>query len=182
MSFHQISDGSRVRPTTSSDMQCRLIEILTDRSRLERNSRLASPARILLRHATARQDVPLPAWLPRGPMGECYNNALLALLASAGRAEEPVYVEGYAYSSDTDIIYEHAWVENLDGQVFEVTWPPGETRSYMGMAFTRQQVSEALLARRLLCSSATGSAGTCCCGHTSSAVRPSRPASDGMCP
>lgn len=99
------------------------------------NTRLPSPARILLRHGHLSNDGRLaPAYL-RGPSGRCYANSGAALLELVAQGTAVQYCEGYAYNALYGGVFEHAWLL-LDGtQVWETTWPSAKHVTYFGLTF-----------------------------------------------
>lgn len=70
----------------------------------------------------------LPRNVKRGPLGNCYGNALNAAMADRSL----IYVEGYAYSKFFPM--KHAWVVDGNGTVYDPTWPEPGT-DYFGIPF-----------------------------------------------
>lgn len=82
-----------------------------------------SPRQFVLTHGRSFPVKPVPDGIEMGPMRFCYNNAFDVVEAEPERF---TYVEGYAHCPTTiDLPVLHAWVlDNEDGCVFDVTWPP----------------------------------------------------------
>lgn len=72
----------------------------------------------------------------RGPMRECYSNALSAAIHNP----DLTYCEGYAVSGIITLPVQHAWVVNEAGEAIEVTWPYQNVQ-YYGIALNTDFVA-----------------------------------------
>jgi hypothetical protein len=78
---------------------------------------------------------PLPAGVPQGVAKQCYKNAGVLALESAGAAY--TYCEGYALRKGLIPVH-HAWCLDAQGHVVDPTWPFEEGNEYLGVAFEYQ--------------------------------------------
>jgi len=76
----------------------------------------------------------------RGPMKDCYSNALNIAMLHGGFW----YCEGYAASPLIGLPIQHAWICNDQGEAIEVTWPY-ENSTYFGVAFEVDFVAKHVL-------------------------------------
>jgi hypothetical protein len=117
----------------------RLRQLVRWREEQEARSCLAH-ARVLGNHAQIRTTVaPAPSWLPTPTPNECYANTVAAV--TRPQASGLTYVEGYAYLAEFDIAYEHAWLEDMLGNVIETTWP-APARGDFGMPLWLERLSD----------------------------------------
>lgn len=78
----------------------------------------------------------LPEWLTRGNMGECYANSTRSIFPYLAVDPQPYfYVEGYALEPDLGIPFEHAWIVNLEGTAYDLTWTNFHKATYFGVRF-----------------------------------------------
>lgn len=102
------------------------------------------PADFVLRHGTLKHGTKLPDDAPHGMERACYYNALLGSLAFGW-----AYIEGFAVhpavrgDEGRAVPIAHAWNENANGEVFDLTWRWGWHVAdwamagwYMGVPFT----------------------------------------------
>ena len=99
------------------------------------NTRLPSPARILLGHGHLSNDGRLAPTYLRGPSGDCYANAGAAMLELVAQGASIQYCEGYAYNARYGGVFEHAWLVLDDKHVWETTWSSAEHVTYLGLTF-----------------------------------------------
>lgn len=80
---------------------------------------------------------PLPAWVPRGPKRQCYQNAgTLAIENSC-----LTYVEGYAQPPGLPPVH-HAWCVDADGRVIDNTFIDPEKSQYYGVPIRAETLRE----------------------------------------
>jgi hypothetical protein len=95
---------------------------------------------LLLREGKQYPYRPLPETVPRGQPRQCFANAQeLALLG-----EGYTYCEGFAIGV---IPTHHGWCIDEEGYVVDPTWEDGT--EYWGVAFDREFVSRAVVAREM---------------------------------
>lgn len=127
--MHPAGHQPKVHSSSAQSTQ-RLRDMVTWRESIDASSAPAQ-ARLLQRHAQMRTTVlPSPSWLPAPQPNECFANTVAAL--SRPQARTMTYVEGYAYLAQHDMAYEHAWLEDEDGNVIETTWPT-PAQAYLGL-------------------------------------------------
>jgi hypothetical protein len=89
----------------------------------------------------------LPDGVERGPMKNCYENALTAAANHEGDENgNPTlfYTEGYAASTRVGFPVMHAWLTDAEGNVYDPTWTEGG--EYFGIAFDNSWAIEASIA------------------------------------
>lgn len=89
---------------------------------------------------------PLPDNQRRMPMGECYKNASLMVMANP----ELDYAEGYAQNAKIgDLVFQHAWGVTKDGSVVDPTWDSPEKNTYFGVRYDREKYLAYLVKAKL---------------------------------
>lgn len=81
----------------------------------------------------------LPRKLRRGPMRHCYGNTLALVQRFPGLR----YVEGFAIPWADGHVGRpelHCWAVNVNGRVWDATWPEPEHSAYFGVVFSREHV------------------------------------------
>jgi hypothetical protein len=86
------------------------------------------PSIFTLRMGRAWTAQPLPAWVARGPMRQCYENAGTLCIENRNLT----YVEGYALSPGLPPIH-HAWCVDADGCVIDNTFQDSDRVQYFGV-------------------------------------------------
>lgn len=107
-------------------------------------SRVATTPRIILTHGQTRTGATQLEWMQVATRGECFANSFRALSTAASLGLELRYVEGYAVPREFHLPFEHAWLEDTDGNVFETTWTPATDTAYAGVPFELEQLVEGL--------------------------------------
>lgn len=83
----------------------------------------------------------------RGPVGQCYKNAIDVALGMGGRErrEDLRYVEGFALPNIAiGIPIRHGWLVDPEGNVLDVTWPEVGLE-YIGVPFSDREIRETAL-------------------------------------
>lgn len=84
----------------------------------ERAGQKGNAYRILAEHGVDGTFTPLPEGMEYGQAKGCYGNAAGRVLWD--EAEEFTYFEGLAFDGIMPV--EHAWLQDADGRVYDITW------------------------------------------------------------
>lgn len=74
----------------------------------------------------------------QGAAKECFRNAAQLAL----EYPELTYVEGYGYLEGLPLLIHHAWCEDQQGRVVDVTWAPERGGQYMGVRIDADELLE----------------------------------------
>lgn len=96
--------------------------------------------RFVMRNGSFAHGSSLPAGIKAGRMKECFSNAAHLLDIHDGLT----YVEGYGFTPGVPFPVHHAWCVNSKGEVIDNTWRDPAQCQYIGVAFTREELSEQL--------------------------------------
>lgn len=100
----------------------------------------------------------LPQGLSMGQMGLCYCNCTRARYPYLAHNPVPFrYAEGYALDSELGVLYEHAWLVDMNGRAIDLTWTDTKNVIYFGVTFNDAFVYQAMAETGLfgiLCSAA----------------------------
>ena len=80
------------------------------------------------------------ARLPRGRRNNCYVNASACALTR----DDLFYVEGYGIDPLFPIPFEHAWLVDASGTVWDPTWQEASRHIYFGIPFKRDFLANML--------------------------------------
>jgi hypothetical protein len=96
-------------------------------------TRLGDPAQaaVLLGHGRSATSVLSAPKRLRGPLGHCFSNAARGSLKESNWR----YCEGYVYNVKHDVLFEHAWLLDADGEFRETTWTDTTDMVYLGVPF-----------------------------------------------
>lgn len=87
----------------------------------------------VLRNGHLGKPAPRPAGHAKMKDKECFHNATHYLMEHGERGWR--YVEGYASRPGLGILVHHAWVEDAEGNVHDLTWRLPQTCHYFGVSF-----------------------------------------------
>lgn len=78
-----------------------------------------------------------------GEMKQCYKNAAEFMLRTPA-TEGFLYCEGYAVRESLGILMQHAWVVDLYGCAYDLTWEDAQECHYFGVSFTKPNLVKEL--------------------------------------
>lgn len=81
-----------------------------------------------------------PSWLQSGQAKACFRTCA----AYALTRDDVFYTEGYAMDPIFPFPIQHAWLADLEGNVFDPTWEDTSDHAYFGISFRKDFVKEML--------------------------------------
>ena len=101
--------------------------------------------------ALEKSGSPLPKNIRKGPKKECFVTCA-EFIIRAGLNSGYWYMEGLAESSTVKgFPIHHAWLEDVNGNVFDPTWDDPEKCTYLGIAIPYHLLLEELAKNKVYC-------------------------------